>query len=249
MLPSTMRTPLRPPFLRWLSLATLLLSACGTASPATFAGADAEWDEAIECEEPGADQCVVLACDGEQGECGVFACEDVDLEAMSRAPLAYGAELAQGGAYRPPFRSPGTSRNWRRTGLRDGARPRLTFHFRYRDGYLPAFPRLEGKLIKHHLFPQAADLAAWFKKQGINPHDWTMVIPEHVHLRIHRGGGRGGAWNQAWREFRDANPTRRVPPAELMAKAFELAYRFDIVGPLIPYGHTLVPPGPQMFAP
>jgi hypothetical protein len=76
-----------------------------------------------------------------------------------------------------------------------------------------------------------------------------MVVPEQVHLRIHRGGARGGAWNQAWREFKDANRDREVTPAELVAKAFELAYRFDIVGPLVPYRHTLVPPGPQLFAP
>jgi uncharacterized lipoprotein (TIGR02269 family) len=125
----------------------------------------------------------------------------------------------------------------------------MTLHFRYREGFLPAFPRLEGKLIKHHLFPQAPDLAAWFRKQGINPHEWTMVIPEHVHLRIHKGGARGGLWNQAWRDFRDANRGRKVPPEELLAKAFELAYRFDIVGPIVPYGHTLISPGPQLFAP
>jgi uncharacterized lipoprotein (TIGR02269 family) len=125
----------------------------------------------------------------------------------------------------------------------------MTFHFRYREGFLPAFPRQEGKLVKHHLFPQAPDLAVWFKKNDIDPHQWTMVIPEHVHLRIHRGGARGGLWNQAWRQFRDANRDRIVPPAELLAKAFELAYRFDIVGPLVPYRHTLVPPGPQLLAP
>jgi uncharacterized lipoprotein (TIGR02269 family) len=125
----------------------------------------------------------------------------------------------------------------------------MTFRFRYREGFLPAFPRLEGKLVKHHLFPQAPDLSAWFKQNGLNPHQWTMVIPEHVHLRIHRGAARGGLWNQAWREFRDANRGREVPPAELLAKAFELAYRFDIVGPIIPYRHTLVPPGPQLLAP
>ncbi|QRN97797.1 TIGR02269 family lipoprotein [Archangium violaceum] len=245
-----MKRPFLPLFSLWLSLAALSLSGCGTTSPISRAWVEATQDDPLACEDPGADQCVVLACDGEQGECGIFRCEDVDPEAVTRASLAHGAELARGGAYyRPPFRGPGPTRNWRRTGLRDGVRPRLTFHFRYRDGYLPAFPRLEGKLVKHHLFPQAQDLAAWFVRNGINPHEWTMVIPEHAHLRIHRGGGRGGAWNEAWREFRNANATRKVPPAELLAKAFELAYRFDIVGPIVPYGHTLVPPGPQIFVP
>ena len=241
-----MTQSLWPPFLLRLSLAALLLSGCVIVSPATRAEEETAYDDPLACESPDADQCVVLACDGEAGECGVFNCEDVDPQAPTGASLAHGVELAR---FRPPPRGPGPSRNWRNTGLRAGAQPRMTFHFRYREGYLPAFPRLQGKLIKHHLFPQAPDLAAWFRWNGINPHDWTMVIPEHVHLRIHRDGGRGGAWNQAWRAFKEANQGHKVSPAELMVKAFELAYRFDIVGPLVPYGHTLVPPGPQMFAP
>jgi uncharacterized lipoprotein (TIGR02269 family) len=241
-----MTKPLRSPFPLGLCLTVLLLSGCATPSPATRAWVDAQAEDSRECEAPGADACVVLACEGEEGLCGVFSCEDVDPEALAFASSASGVELAR---FRPPPRNPGSSRNWRRTGLRAGAQPRMTFHFRYREGYLPAFPRLEGKLVKHHLFPQAAEFAEWFRSSGINPHQWTMVLPEQVHLRIHRGDGRGGLWNQAWREFKDANLDRRVPPAELLAKAFELAYRFDIVGPIVPYGHTLVPPGPQLFAP
>jgi uncharacterized lipoprotein (TIGR02269 family) len=124
----------------------------------------------------------------------------------------------------------------------------MTFHFRYRHGFLPAFPRLEGKLVKHHLFPQEPRLAEWFKAQGIDIHAWTMVIPEHIHLRIHRGA-RGGPWNDAWREFLQANRYRRMSQEELLRKAFELAFRFDIVGPIIPYSHQLVPEGPQLLAP
>ena len=227
--------------LLWVLLTVLVLPGCGTTSPSARAWTEAEGVGVQECEAPEADQCVVLACDGEEGVCGVFGCEDVEPEA-----LAPSVEPAR---YRPPLRSPGSSRNWRRTGLREGAQPRMTFHFRYREGFLPAFPRQEGKLVKHHLFPQAPDLAAWFKDNGINHHQWTMVLPEHVHLRIHRGASRGGLWNQAWREFRDANRDREVPPAELLAKAFELAYRFDIVGPIVPYRHTLVSPSPQLLAP
>lgn len=227
-----------------LFLSALLLAACATSSPAVREWERAEHDDASGCEDADADQCVVLAC--EDGECGIFGCEDVDPEAVARAPLSHGAELARG--YRPLFRTPGTQRNWRRTGLRDGVRPRLTFHFEYRHGYLPAFPRLEGRLIKHHLFPQQENLATWFKIQGINIHQWTMLIPEHVHLRIHRGAG-GGAWNAAWEQFRIANRHRRVPPEELLRTAFEFAFRFDIVGPLMPYSATVSPPGPQLLAP
>jgi len=224
-----------------LSLAALLLAACAPTSPALRAWED---DETILCEDTGADECVVLACD--EGECGLFDCEDVDPEALTRAPLAHGAELARN-FQRPPYRAPGTQRNWRRAGLREDARPRMTFHFQYRQGFLPAFPRLEGKLIKHHLFPQAQEFRGWFNKSGVNIHEWTMLIPEHVHLRIHRGA-KGGPWNAAWRQFMDANPI--PPPREVMIrKAFELALRLDIAGPIRPYYAPIPPPGPQLLAP
>jgi uncharacterized lipoprotein (TIGR02269 family) len=124
----------------------------------------------------------------------------------------------------------------------------MSFHFRYRHGYLPAFPRLQGKLVKHHLFPQEEEIASWLKWRGVNIHQYTMVIPEHVHLRIHRGQ-QGGPWNRAWREFMYANNDRKVPTDELLRKAFELSYRFDIVGPIIPYSHQLVPLEPGVFSP
>lgn len=235
------------PFLSWflsLCVAALLLSACGASSPAVRVWEEAQGQDASTCEEPGADPCIVFAC--EEGECGVFSCEDVDIEAVASAPRDAGVELARG--FRPLFRAPGTHRNWRRAGLREDARPRMTFHFRYRDGFLPAFPRLEGKLIRHHLFPQEARLALWFRKQGVNIHEWTMLIPEHVHLRIHRGS-RGGLWNEAWRQYWEANASRNVPREELIGKAFELAFRYDIVGPIVPYRAPILPPGPQLFAP
>ncbi len=74
-----------------------------------------------------------------------------------------------------------------------------------------------------------------------------MVIPEHVHLRIHHGAN-GGLWNEAWRQFIKANPGH-VPREVLIRKAFELALRFDIAGPLMPYYAPVLPPGPQLLAP
>ncbi|HEX8434029.1 TIGR02269 family lipoprotein [Archangium sp.] len=225
-----------------LLLAALLLAACATSSPALRTGEEARPADTTACDDADADQCVVLACD--EGECAFFDCADV--EALTPGPLAYGAELAR--FPRPPSRGPGTQRNWRRAGLREDARPRLTFHFRYRQGFLPAFPRLEGKLIKHHLFPQAQEFRKWFTERSINIHEWTMLLPEHVHLRIHRGAN-GGLWNEAWRQFYEANRDRLVPREELIRKAFELALRFDIAGPLRPYYPPVPPPGPQLLAP
>lgn len=104
-------------------------------------------------------------------------------------------------------------------------------------------------MIKHHLFPQASEFREWFKAHGINVHHWTMLIPEQVHQRIHSGGARGGLWNQAWREFFLANSYRRLPQQELFAKAFELSFRFDIVGPIMRYSQPVIPQGPQLVAP
>lgn len=184
------------------------------------------------------DTCVVLACDGEYEECGVFSCAD----------LAAEGELdAQPVQFRPPPRS---TRSWRRVGLKPGASPRAVIHFRYRHGYLPAFPRGQGKLVKHHMFCQAPDLAAWFQDIGINIHQWTMLIPEATHLRIHRGL-RGGAWNNAWREYQETlrkdGRLKTVTKEELIAHAFKLSFRFDIAGPIVRYHEGLPPPGPQLF--
>ncbi|WP_375770623.1 TIGR02269 family lipoprotein [Archangium gephyra] len=98
--------------------------------------------------------------------------------------------------------------------------------------------------------PDTARWAAWATSASrcLRAIQWTMLIPEHVHLRIHRGAG-GGAWNAAWEQFRIANRHRRVPPEELLRTAFEFAFRFDIVGPLMPYSATVSPPGPQLLAP
>jgi uncharacterized lipoprotein (TIGR02269 family) len=223
-----------------LSLAALVLTACASSSRAPGAWEGAEPAEATTCDHT--DQCVVLACD--EGECGVFSCADVDPEALAQV-YQHGTELAR--FYRPPFRAPSTHRNWRRAGLREDARPRMTFHFRYRQGFLPAFPRLEGKLIKHHLFPQAREFREWFTKNGINIHEWTMLVPEQVHLRIH-SGAKGGPWNAAWRQFMEASPGH-VPREVLIRKAFDLALRFDIAGPIMPYYAPVPPPGPQLLAP
>ena len=71
----------------------LLLTACTTSSPSLRAWEGAEHEDTAACDEPDADQCVVLACD--EGECGIFGCTDVDPEALAHMPLAHGVELAQ----------------------------------------------------------------------------------------------------------------------------------------------------------
>lgn len=235
----TMRPRLSP------LLPALLLWACATSSPGTRAREEAERRE--DCEHADAEQCVVLSC--EEEECALFDCEDVDAEALARGTSQHEVVLARG-RYRPPYRSP-AFRNHRNTGIRPGARPRMVFHFRYRQGFLPALPREPGKLVHHHLFPQQPSLAIWFQRNGVDIHKFTILIPEHVHRQIHSGTGRGGMWNQAWRDYQLAQGSRPVSPEELHRKAVELIFRFELTGPVVPH-HTPVGPyqlGPQLHGP
>jgi hypothetical protein len=54
-----------------------------------------------------------------------------------------------------------------------------------------------------------------------------------VHHRIHSGGPRGGLWNAAWRQFKDANPHASLQ--EIYRHAGELIHRFELIGPVVPY--------------
>ncbi|MFP2924222.1 TIGR02269 family lipoprotein [Pyxidicoccus sp. 3LG] len=220
----------------------VLLSACGSSSPALRAWEDAA--SVASCEHEGSDRCVAIACDEET--CGVFDCEDVESEAVALAPLGPQVELAQ--AYRAPWRPP-AFRNHRSMGIRSGARPRMAFHFRYRQGFLPALRQEPGNRVKHHLFPQQEHLARWFKRLGVDIHQFTMLIPEHIHREIHSGTGRGGRWNQAWREYWLANRKTEVSPQELHRKAVELIFRFELTGPVMPYNTRVDSFGPNIQAP
>jgi uncharacterized lipoprotein (TIGR02269 family) len=125
----------------------------------------------------------------------------------------------------------------------------MTFHFRYRQGFLPALRQEPGKRVKHHLFPQQDYLAKWFKARGVDIHQYTMLIPEHIHREIHSGTGRGGQWNQAWREYWSSNYRREVTPEELHRKAVELIFRFELTGPVMPYNTPVESFGPNIHAP
>lgn len=233
--------------LAWLALlVTTLVSGCGTSASFVREEEAAAGDGGSACEDPDADECIVFACDGEEELCGVFSCDDVEPGSVIGLSAAPRVEWVLGGGRRPPLRGPAPFRNWRNMGLRQSAQPRMTFHFSYRFGYLPAFPRYDGKVVKHHLFPQAQEFRAWFGEAGVDLHQYTMLIPEHIHRQIHGGTGHGGLWNAAWRSFKDANP---IPPGrEVMIRhALKLAFRYQLVGPLVPYNRPAMPIGPQLY--
>ncbi|WP_224240226.1 SitA6 family polymorphic toxin lipoprotein [Hyalangium gracile] len=211
----------------WLLLCTLL-SACAT-GPAPRHDEEPS-EESVSSFEEGCerDTSVVLLCS--ESDCGFFYCRDLDLEPG-------GLQLTRGGGgfFAPPAAPGGRPhRWWSRSWLRRNANPILTFRLHPSQAPKPPLAQLPpGRYVRHHIFPRASDLASWFRERGVDIHGFSLVIPEHVHHRIHSGGPRGGLWNAAWRQFKDANP--HASPPEIYWHAGELIHRFELIGPVVPY--------------
>jgi uncharacterized lipoprotein (TIGR02269 family) len=169
---------------------------------------------------------LLLLCGDET--CGFFQCRDT---------LPGQVELTRGGTIAPPPAPGGAPRRWwGPPWLRRGAVPVLTFRLHASLDPKPPRPLLllpSGRYVRHHIFPQASDLQLWFTRQGVAIHIFTLVIPEHVHRRIHSGGPSGGLWNAAWRKFRDDN--LKATPEEIYRHAGKLVYEFELMGPIVPY--------------
>ena len=210
----------------WLLALGAWLSACASVPSVRE---DVEVPEEVSSFEEGCadERSVVLLCSGD--ECGFFPCRDLESEQVV---------LARGSTVAAPAAPGGAPRRWWGVWpwMRRDAEPVLTFRFyRHFDPQPPRVHQLPpGRYVRHHIFPQEERLAQWFQQQGVkNIHDFTMVIPEHIHQRIHGGGPRGGQWNEAWRQFRIANPNAR--PDEIYRHAGELIFRFELAGPILPY--------------
>ena len=224
---------MRPGARCWLLILSGLLAACATSSPAEAEVPQAapevveSWEEG--CEDP---RTLVLLCQEDSDECGLFVCREV---VPGRVVLA---SRGGGGGFSGPT-SPGGSRRWRRGPRWPGdATPVFTFRFNRHLAPKPITPQLpqlpSGRYVRHHIFSQAPALAQWFKRQGIpDIHQFTMVIPEHIHREIHSGGPSGGRWNDAWRKFIIGNSN--ASPQEIYRHAGELIFRFELTGPIVPY--------------
>ena len=73
--------------------------------------------------------------------------------------------------------------------------------------------RRRGKIYTadiHHLLPQSNEFRKYFEDAGLDVDDYTMELTPDVHRLlpngIHTGTGRGGDWNNTWREFFRDNP-------------------------------------------
>ncbi|WP_342381928.1 TIGR02269 family lipoprotein [Myxococcus stipitatus] len=211
----------------WLAVLLLGWSGCARAVKPPMQEA---WEAAeLECSIPLEDECVTLLCLGDA--CGFYPCrEDFGHIAQARFPPARPPAAASapgagprrnwGGAQHLPKGAVMTFPNW------NGAPGKI----------IPPSHRLPpGRWEKHHIFPQAEDLRVWFEGQGVKIHHYTLPIPRELHQRIHSGArGGGGAWNDAWRAFRDDKPG--ASPEEIFKHAGELIYRFQLLGgPVQPY--------------
>ena len=186
------------------------------------------WDgAAVECDGAQEDRCVTLLCLGDA--CGFYRCEDAPGE----------VELARFPPARPPAAAApesGPRRNWGGAGKLPGGAVMVFPNWNGApERIIPPSHRLPpGRFEKHHIFPQARDLAEWFEQQGVKIHDYTLPIPRDLHQRIHSGGKRGGEWNNAWREFKEANSN--ASPEAIYKHAGELIHRFQLMGgPIQPY--------------
>jgi uncharacterized lipoprotein (TIGR02269 family) len=215
----------------WPLLVGALLAACATSSPSLRTSDEAPPEAVSSFEEGCEDERTLLpVCREESDECGLFRCS----EAFPRQVLL---AFRGGGALPPMPATPASPRRWWGVRLKwpQNAEPVLTFRFNRHLEPKPPAPQLPpGRYVRHHILPQARDLADWFARQGIKDiHQFTIVIPEYLHRQIHSGGPSGGRWNEAWRQFqkehRDANPEA------IYRHAGELLFRFELLGPVIPY--------------
>ncbi|RKH26498.1 TIGR02269 family lipoprotein [Corallococcus praedator] len=220
---------MRRPQARVLALLLLLTTAlmgCASTRPALV-----YWDEVESVGEDACgedDKCVALVCADDL--CGLYHCEDT------------GTLLARGGGVRPPAAASAPGFGPRR--YRGAAQPlpgdrEAIFVIRWYDHPAPPAPP-DGRKpsgsgwVRHHLYPQEDRLARYFKRQAnIDVHDFTMVIPRAEHVRLHGAGGRGGPWNQAWRDF--AITHRNATPKQIQEQLGRMIIEFNIMGPIVPY--------------
>ena len=220
----------------WILLLISLLTACASTNVSQQQWEAAE-AAAEECDDPGADRCTLFICG--VGACALYSCEDVDPGRLVRAQAV--------APIRPPAPAPGVARpfptpaNPRRywgsmQGLPEDAEP--IFIIPWNETSAEYAARLKREMeelprrtwVRHHVFPQA--FKKWFTRQGINIHEWTLVLDKQVHEKIHRGAN-GGPWNAEWRRYIDDNPLAKRQAIHLFAT--QMIFRFDLSGPVVPY--------------
>jgi uncharacterized lipoprotein (TIGR02269 family) len=231
---------------RWMWLALCVwLTSCATAQP-SWGGEDVgDEGQVASFEELCAEEESLLPlCDGQQ--CGLYRCREV-MERLAQGrvvPARTGGmvQLAPGGT---------AQRYWGSAdGLPEPSQPVFIIPWGPKSPLLPSQQKQLEKWEaernkpheKHHIFSQAPDLKGWFELKGINIHEYTIPLEVGFHRSIHRPPPPGGAWNEAWRKYRDAH--RNATKEEIMRYAGQLIYEFGLFGPVVPYWRRWTQPPP-----
>jgi uncharacterized lipoprotein (TIGR02269 family) len=202
----------------------VLLTACASTDTSQW---EAREPEGVSWEEGCQDITTLeLLCSGDT--CAFFWCRDL-VEVHEEAS----GEVEP--ARWPGFRPPGGFRRGERQPRR-GVDP--VFVIRWSDHPAPRTLRQRllplDRLVKHHIFSQAPDLAAWFHQQGLNIHQYTLLISREMHLRIHSGGPRGGRWNAEWRRFMEEHGSATLE--QIWRHAIKLIVKYDLTeARMVPY--------------
>jgi uncharacterized lipoprotein (TIGR02269 family) len=210
-----------------MALVGVLLVACSSASVSLHGELQEEELREVSWEEGCQDESTLeLLCS--EDTCAFFRCRDM-VDVRDAAP----GEIEP--ARWPGLRPPGGGRRGGRLPRRD-AEP--VFLIRWHNHPAPSLPSQRplsrDRLVKHHIFPQAPDLATWFHRQGLNIHQYTLLIPRGVHIRIHSGGPRGGRWNEEWRHFTRGREISSHE--EIWQHAIKLIVKYDLAGAsMVPY--------------
>ncbi|QRN96747.1 TIGR02269 family lipoprotein [Archangium violaceum] len=236
----------------WGLLLGVLLAGCAASGPSSR---EEEVPLDTTCQEE--DSCLVLACDEEV--CGFFFCEDVVVATSEEAHEADGQPgsvvLARGGSpVAITLPSPVTPMRYRGWPLRLPEDREPVFVIPWRNhhlrGLLPSQKQLLEEIElrmrrpheKHHIFPR--EFIDWFKFKGIDIHQYTLLIEELLHKRIHRGAN-GGEWNAAWRQYIQTH--QKATREEIWKFAWELCVRFGIYGAIQPYYSPIRLPPPIRY--
>ncbi|MBZ4400272.1 MULTISPECIES: TIGR02269 family lipoprotein [unclassified Myxococcus] len=196
--------------LRWWVL--LLLFSAGCAGAPAHVGTD---DLRTANVEDSSESCAASAGASEEGcyapscsedECGLFRCEDLASPpyalrvAPARSADAATARIQRywGGAVPLPGREAVFIIPW------------------YRKEELPSVKAARKAISewkrrekeRHHIFPRAFE--AYFRRNGIDIHKYTLLVDVAEHRRVHAGND-GGPWNRDWRMWIES---QRTPPSQ-----------------------------------
>ncbi|NTX67634.1 TIGR02269 family lipoprotein [Myxococcus sp. CA051A] len=218
-----------------------LLAMCGAVLGACASGAPYE-REVLELLEDSAEACAQSAGDNDEGcyapscgeeECGLYRCEDL---ASPPYALRFPPAQAAGGA------TARIQRFWGGAVPLPGRRPVFIIPW-YREDDLPSVKAARKAIAdwsrrekeRHHIFPRAFE--AYFRRNDIDIHQYTLLVDVAEHRRVHAGKD-GGPWNQDWRVWIESQ--RRQPPrAAYFRHGGVMVERYGLIGVPMTYWQKL----------